>query len=345
MSYDVVVVGAGVMGSATARALARRGRSVLLLEQFVIKHKRGSSHGSSRIFRFSYPEERYVAMAMEALLLWRELEVECDRPLLTTTGGLDRGKALGDHVDALKRCGASYEVLEGSEVSRRWSSPRFPDSDVVLYQPDGGVLAADESWAAFVQGAALHGAEIREAARVTEIGSEDRRAVVRVGDRQLEAGAVVVTAGAWAKPLLAGAGINLHVRPTRETVAYFDTPDRTPTFVEWANPSIYALPSGVGAIKVGEHEAGPTADPDEEGEINHASISRLQEWVAQRYPAASTSPLYAETCLYTNTPDEHFVLERHDRIVVGSPCSGHGFKFAPYIGEELADLADEALMQ
>ncbi len=344
MSYDVIVVGAGVMGSATARALARRGRSVLMLEQFVIKHKRGSSHGVSRIFRFSYPDRRYVEMAMDALPMWRELENESRRPLLTTTGGLDRGKALGDHVDALKSCGAAYEVLEGTEVARRWSGPRFPASDAVLFQPDAGVLAADEAWAAFVQGADLYGAEIREAARVTEVVSGEGSALVRVGDRELETGVVVVTAGAWAKPLLARAGIDLHVRPTRETVAYFDTPDRSPALVEWGDPSIYALPSGVGTIKAGEHEAGPTTNPDEEGEISHASISRLRDWIARRFPGASTSPRYAETCIYTNTPDEHFVLERHGRVVVGSPCSGHGFKFAPWIGEMLAGLAEEALV-
>jgi sarcosine oxidase len=343
-AYDVIVVGAGVMGSATARALARRGRSVLLLEQFVIKHKRGSSHGTSRIFRYSYPDPRYVAMAMQAALLWRELEGECGRPLLTTTGGLDRGKALGDHADALKRNDAPFEVIEGREATRRWGAPRLPDSDLLLYQPNGGVVAAEDAWTALVQGADRFGAEIREAARVTAVAQDENRAVARGGYRDLDAGAVVVTAGAWAKPLLATAGIDLDVRPTRETVAYFDHDGPVPTFVEWSHPAIYSLPGRDNALKVGEHIAGPTTDPDEEGGIDEASLARLREWVSRRFPKASTSPRFAETCLYTNTPDEHFVLERHGRIVVGSPCSGHGFKFAPYIGEELANLADEVLV-
>jgi monomeric sarcosine oxidase len=343
LAYDVIVVGGGVMGSATARALARRGRSVALLEQFVVKHKRGSSHGSARIFRMSYPDPRYVRMAMESIPMWRELEAEYGRPLLATTGGFDRGQALGDHVDALKICGVPYEVVEGTEVGRRWAAPSFPASDVVLYQPDAGVIAAEEAWTAFVQGADRHGAVYREGARVTEISPGQRNVVVWMGDRELETRAVVVTAGAWAKPLLRDAGINLNVRPTRETVAYFDVPEPMPLLVEWGEPSIYALPSGERTMKVGEHIAGPITNPDEEGVINDASIARLRDWVGVRYPGAASSPAYAETCLYTNTPDEHFVLERHGRVVVGSPCSGHGFKFAPYTGEVLANLADEAL--
>jgi monomeric sarcosine oxidase len=343
VAYDVIVVGGGVMGSATARALARRGRSVVLLEQFIVKHKRGSSHGAARIFRMSYPDPRYVRMAIETLPMWRELEGEYGGPLLATTGGFDRGQALGDHVDAMKTCGATYEVIEGTEVARRWPAPRFPASDLVLFHPDAGVIAAEEAWTAFIQGADRRGALVREGAMVTEIVPRERDVAVWMGDRDVEGGAVVVTAGAWAKPLLSRAGINLNVRPTRETVAYFDVPEPMPTLVEWGEPSIYALPSGERTMKVGEHIAGPVTNPDEEGVINDASIARLREWVRVRYPGAANSPAYAETCLYTNTPDEHFVLERHGRVVVGSPCSGHGFKFAPYVGEVLANLADEAL--
>ena len=343
MGYDVVVVGAGVMGSATARALARRGRSVLLLEQFVVRHKRGSSHGKARIFRLSYPDVRYVNMARDALALWRELEGECGRTLLTTTGGLDRGKALGDHVDALTASGAAYEVLDGAQCAKRWPSPRIPAEEVVLYQPEGAVIAAEESWTALVQGAGRHGVEIREGARVTTLSQTESGVSVAVNEGRVEAGAAVVTAGAWAKPLLDTAGIDVKVRPTRETVAYFDIDDFPPTLVEWGHPSVYSLPSERGVLKVGEHVAGPTTDPDEEGIVNEESLRRLRGWVAERFPVLSDAPRYAETCLYTNTTDEHFVLERHGRVVVGSPCSGHGFKFAPLIGEMLAGFAEESL--
>jgi sarcosine oxidase len=159
----------------------------------------------------------------------------------------------------------------------------------------------------------------------------------------VDAQAVVVTAGAWAKSLLSSANITLDVWPTRETVGFFDIDVAPPTVVEWGHPALYALPSGDRTIKAAEHIAGAACDPDEEGTINAASLERVRDWVGTRFPGASTSPRFAETCLYTNTSDERFVLERHDRIVVGSPCSGHGFKFAPWVGERLADLAEETL--
>jgi glycine/D-amino acid oxidase-like deaminating enzyme len=163
---------------------------------------------------------------------------------------------------------------------------------------------------------------------------------VRAGGETIAADVAVVTAGAWSKSLLSPLGIDLPTRPTRETVAYFDFDEpRLTTIVEWGDPSIYALPSGPGVVKIGEHVAGPTTDPDDEGLADERSVARLAGWIARRLPQASPEPRYAETCIYTNTPDASFVLERHGNVVVGSPCSGHGFKFAPWIGRHLAKLA------
>ena len=326
------------MGAATARALARAGHDVTVFEQFAFGHARGSSHGESRVFRFSYPDARYVAMAMEALPLWRELEEETGDELLRTTGGLDRGKALDDHVTALTECGAECEVLEPEEVRARfpWLGP---DAGPALFQPDGGVIAADGAVRAFLRSAQAYGATLRDETRVEVVEPGDVVSV-RAGGEAIEADVAVVTAGAWAKPLLAPLGINLPTRPTRETVAYFDFDEpRLTTIVEWGDPSIYALPSGRGAVKIGEHIAGPTTNPDDEGVADERSVAKLSDWVARRLPDANRKPRYAETCIYTNTPDGSFVLERHGNVVVGSPCSGHGFKFAPWIGRHLAELA------
>jgi sarcosine oxidase len=135
-------------------------------------------------------------------------------------------------------------------------------------------------------------------------------------------------------------GITVSLRPTRETVGYFHIPaGDIPTFVEWGDPTIYALPSSGQGIKVGEHIAGPVADPDEDQPVSKESLERLQAWIASRFPDAEPEQHFSETCFYTNTEDESFVLERRGDIVIGSPCSGHGFKFAPLIGERLADLA------
>ena len=150
----------------------------------------------------------------------------------------------------------------------------------------------------------------------------------------------VVTAGGWARALLAGAGITLDAWPTRETVAYFRAPHEPPTLVDWGDPSVYALFDPVHGLKAGEHIAGPETDPDLEGEPNDASIARLKQWVADRYEGVDPEPVGAETCIYTNTDDETFILERRDGIVIGSACSGHGFKFAPLIGKRLADLVE-----
>jgi sarcosine oxidase len=345
MSSGVIVVGGGVMGSSTAYALARHGIDVTVIEQFPLGHDRGSSHGTARIFRFSYPDPTYVSMAQEALPLWRALESEVGERLLTVTGGLDTGKALDDHARALDVCGATFEMIDGGDACERWPELSFDRGTPVLFQPDAGVVAADRAVAAFAHGARGAGATVMDGTRAIALEDANGGVTVRTDAGELRARAVVVAAGAWARGLLATAGIALDVRPTRETVAYFGLGGERvpPTLVDWGSPSIYALPSPGDGIKAGEHRAGPTIDPDIPGAIDDRAVERVARWVAERWPRADPRPHRAETCLYTNTPDEHFVLERHGRIVVASPCSGHGFKFAPLIGRRLAGLVRTAL--
>ncbi len=224
------------MGASTAWALARRGRSVLVLEQFQVGHERGSSHGTARIFRFSYPDERYVGMAIAALPMWRELEAASGEALLTTTGGFDRGKSLDDHVNALSHHGADYELMSGRDVARRWPYMTFPLEESVLYQPDGGIVAADRAVAAFIGCAIENGAELREAERVLTVAESGSGVTIESSSSRIDAETVVVTAGAWASGLLRGTGITLKLTPTRETVAYFGTREVPPTVVEWGSP-------------------------------------------------------------------------------------------------------------
>ena len=340
LNVDHVVIGAGVMGCATARALAKMGKKVVLLEQFRLGHKKGSSHGRSRIFRFSYPEQEYVAMAQESLAMWRDLEREAGTELLHTTGGLDCGPRISDNAAALEGCGATFEMIDGREASSRFPDLSFQPETPVLFQPDSGVIYADASIASFVTSAMDADADVHEDREVIAIEPTTGSAVVRTPGGDFRGDSVVVTAGPWAKKLLQPLGIDLPVRPTRETIAYFACEtSRLPTVVEWGDPSIYALASPGQGLKVGEHIAGPVADPDEEQHFSAESVGRLKAWVADRYPGAESEPRLAETCFYTNTKDESFILERRGSIVVGSPCSGHGFKFAPLIGKRLADLA------
>ena len=339
------MVGAGVMGAAAAWRLAREGRDVVLLEQFQVGHDHGSSHGSARVFRFSYDDARYVGMAMEALPLWRRLEDDCHQHLLTVTGGFDLGspERLDAHERALDARAAIWDLVDGGEVSRRFPGVAPPRGSKVLFQPDAGVLAADLAVRAFVNAAVSRGAELRERTRVTAL--RPGRSGVEVATRGdvVHANVVVVTAGAWARPLLAGASIDLPVRPSRETVAYFpvDPGMVLPVFVEWIDGPgpLYALSTPGQGLKTGWHHSGSDTSPDDRGRVDLRIVERMSRWVAERFPGANPTPHHAETCIYTNTADDHLILERKGSVVVGSACSGHGFKFAPLVGERLARLA------
>ncbi|MGL6280016.1 MAG: FAD-dependent oxidoreductase, partial [Gaiella sp.] len=211
-TFDVAVVGAGIAGVATARAVASSGRSVVLLEQFELGHLRGSSHGATRIFRLGYPDERYVRMAQASLDGWRELEEECGRALLVHTGALDIGDAVVRIARALAACGVAFEEPSVGEVADRFGI-RLDDDERALLQPDGGTTLADHAREAFLAGARAGGADVLPQTRVRELRLAPRRVDV-VTDRQtLAASAVVVTAGAWAPQLLATAGIHLPVVP------------------------------------------------------------------------------------------------------------------------------------
>ncbi len=325
---EVVVIGAGVMGLASARALARAGRDVLVLEQFELGHTRGSSHGTSRIVRLSYPAVDWVRLAQEAYPLWRELEAESGRQLLELRGTLD----LGDwqpNRDALTACGIESEVLDAAEVERRFGI-RLEPGERGLYQADGGIAYADR-----VLEALAGDTPVLEHSRVESI--EETNGGVTVGD--VHARAAIVTAGAWASRL-----VRLDTTPTRETASYFAHEEPVPSVIDTHGGADhgYALISpGVG-LKAGLHQSGPTIDPDEAGSADLEIAERTAEWVRRRFPGAGDRAR-SETCIYTRRDGDEFLLERRGRVVVGSPCSGHGFKFAPVVGGRLAALAEEAL--
>ena len=354
LDTDVVVVGGGVMGVAALRALARAGLDAVLLEQFALGHDRGSSHGASRIFRLAYPDPYYVRLAQHAHGEWQKLEAETEEQLISRTGSLDIGETALDVASALAECGVPYEVLDARAVDTRWPISLDPD-EPALFQPDGGTLRADRAIAALLDGARAAGAEIVDHTAVTGLREKADGFVVETSAGEISARAAVVAAGAWSRGLLEPFGIELATTPTRETISYFrlDRAEDLPTVIDYAllpashdsgnDRASYALAApGVG-LKAGLHRGGPRTDPNLPGEVDEALVAWTSEWVSRRYPGAEPQPLVSETCIYTNTVDQAFVVERHGRVVVASACSGHGFKFAPALAETIAALVGDAL--
>ncbi len=303
------------MGTAAARALARRGRRTALVEQFRIGHDRGSSHGASRIFRFAYHHPDYVRMAGLARDLWRVLEGETGEALLHTTGGLDAGPGARVAAEALGAAGVPFEWLRGEEAMERWPGLRFDA-----------------------------GAAVWEGTPVTALAPAGTGVEVLTPEGPLRADVAVVAAGAWAGKLLASAGLLLPLEVTLEQVAYFEQEKASalPTLIDWHSEQRagYAVPDPArpGSLKLGDHMTGPVVDPDSRTfDPDPDGLRRVHEWAAHRF--AGLRPTGAETCLYATTPDEDFVLDRIGAVVIGSACSGHGFKFAPLVGEWLAALA------
>lgn len=346
---DVVVVGAGAVGSATAWWLARWGFDVVLLEQFEPGHQRGSSHGSSRIFRIAYPDPVFITRARQALPLWRELEDDAGVTLLETTGGIDFGQpaSLQRILDAVAGEGIDHQIVDPIEAHERW--PGFAFSGAVLYQPDAGRVLADEAVRALQTRAAGHGASVRFGSAVVGLRPEgDDLVWVDTADVKYRPRRVVVTAGAWTSGLLAGIFDLPPLTVTREQVFHFPSAAAAqgwvwPSFIHHGETFVYGLQApGSEGVKVAEHHTGaPTTADDRSYEIDPAGRQRVIEHVTRLMPGLEPAPGSAATCLYTNTADESFIIERRGPIVVGSACSGHGFKFVPLTGRRLAELAVE----
>jgi sarcosine oxidase len=326
----VAVIGAGVMGLAAARALACAGHEVVVHERFEAGHARGSSHGRTRVFRLAYPQPQWVRLAQEALAGWRELERESGERLLELNGLVEIVTDLAHSSAAtLDACGIAWQRLDDTAVRRRFPL-RLPPGSFAVLQPEAGVVRADRALAALARGI-----DVRYGSHIDST-------------LDLVADCVVVTAGAWVNDLVAP---RLPVRVTRETVCYFRPvdPRPVPAFVSFgARPGdivFYGLADPVHGIKAAAHHAGPEADPAVTGDADPTRVDAIAAWVAQHVELADPRPVEVQTCLYTSTADERFILERRGRVVIGSACSGHGFKFAPAVGARLAALADEAIAE
>jgi sarcosine oxidase len=347
---DVAIVGAGVIGSATARALGARGVSAVLLEQFDPGHARGSSHGATRIFRLAYPEPGYVRMAVAARAAWGALEADAGEELLVRTGGLDAGPGAAACAAALAACGVEHTWLEAHELRDRYPGIAVQPGERMLFQPDAGVSLAGRTVAALQRLAGRDGVPVRARTPVRSIEPRDDHVVLRTSGGVISARVAVVAAGPWSEGLLAGTVTGpLRLTATMQQVRYFAPRDRGahpwPTLIEWpvAGVSWYVVPMAGGSpgVKVASHRPGRAVDPRDGPftDLDPALEQEAAEYVRRRLPGLEPAGLAPETCLYTMTADEDFVLDREGPIVVGGGCSGHAFKFGPLLGELLADLA------
>jgi sarcosine oxidase len=353
-SYDVIVVGLGAMGSAAVYHLARRERRVLGIEQFSPGHDRGSSHGRTRIIRLGYFEHpSYVPLLRRSYELWRELESAAGRRLLTTTGILEIGRPDGALVastlEASRLHAITHDLLSAADVMRKYPAFRLSGDFVGVRQPDGGVLAAEPAIHAHLRLAGEGGAEIRIGAKVRAIEPQGDRVRVVLEDGAVEAAFVILAAGPWLAKLLPE--LSLPLRVTRQVITWFApsepavfAPDRFPVFIlENPHGLHFGFPADETGVKLGKHHhRQEEVDPDGYGRhVSDEDIALIRP-VFEYLPRADGPVVTATTCLYTMTPDGHFIIDRHPaapNIMIASPCSGHGFKFAPLVGEILADLA------
>jgi len=357
--YDVIVAGVGGMGSAAAYHLARRGRSVLGLERFTIPNEMGSSHGASRIIRLAYFEHpSYVPLLRRSYELWRELEREWGEQLLQMTGCLHLG-APGTTVfdGCLRSChehGLEHEVLDSAAVMRRFPAYRLPAEMMAVLEAEGGFLLPEKCIEAHAAGARAAGADLRPGEALLSWEAIQGGVRVRTEQGSYEAARLVLTAGSWNGKLAADLAPLL--QPERQVLAWLEVarPElfeqaAFPVFVmEAAEGMYYGFPlfsGGPPGLKLGRfHHLREPADPDllDRAGAGPADEDVLRTFAARYLPEGAGRALAMKVCMFTNTPDEHFLIDLHPdlpQVVVGAGFSGHGFKFCSVVGEILADLA------
>jgi sarcosine oxidase len=359
MHFDVIVLGLGAMGSAAAHHLAQRGKRVLGIEQFTSPHDRGSSHGGSRMIRQAYWESPdYIPLAMRAYELWRKLEWDTNSQLLHITGGMNIGSRDGDLVTrsiaAAEKHSIPFDVLERREISRRFPVFVPQSNDVAVYEPHAGYLLPEECIRAHLKVASSAGAELAFEEKVLSWSVEGDQVEVHTSKGAYCAGHLVITTGPWANQSL---NALFPLRVTRQVLAWIQPrsgvtaflPQNFPVFLcedIQGGPPGYGFPAidgPAGGIKASIHGSDIVCTPETvDRSIYDSDIQRIVQRLRVRLPALGGALVRAETCLYTMTPDEHFVIGIHPHFsscTIACGFSGHGFKFASVVGEILADFA------
>ncbi len=354
--FETIVVGCGGMGSSISYHLSRRGAKTLVLERFKLNHENGSSHGRTRIIRTAYFEDpRYVRLAKRAFQLWSALEKETGRRLLEVTGGLMIGKPDASAVVGSLRSAREYSLphslLGAREVAERFPAFAPSDSESALYEPNAGILFPDRCIEAHKEMAEEEGTKFRFGERVT--GWEAGRSLVTVSTEKDSylAEKVIFAAGPWNASLLPD--LRLPLECERQVLFWFRPSSRAELFNSRRMPIFfwevgrgryfYGIPNTGHGVKTARHHGGRVSLPDEvDRRVTAEDEAPVRTFLKSRLPLLDTTPISSMTCIYTNAPDGHFVIDRHPRhrnIWLVSPCSGHGFKFSPVIGEIVSELA------
>jgi monomeric sarcosine oxidase len=358
--FDVIVIGVGGIGAAAAYHLARRGRRVLVLEQFQIGNNYGSSHGESRIIRYTHDNTDYARFMPQTFELWRNLERESNTVLLQDTGSLFVGS---DDNEFLRRCRRTldtlsfpYDHVNGTELIAAFPRFRFPEGWIGLFQPNAGILAAARCVHTLASQALKYGAQLQERTRVQSVTPTGDGVVVHAtspeGPRTFHAEQAIIAAGAWAPVFFrALLPVPVPLRVTHQQVAYFAVehpedfaPDRFPVFIIDREPHCYGFPvwERPGAVKIAVEQSEKTVNPDEERQLDQDLLQELVTHVKTVLPDVIPEPIAAQPCLYTETANRDFIVDRHPdfpQILFAAGFSGRGFKHTIAIGHLLADLA------
>lgn len=355
-SFDTIVVGLGGMGTAAAYHLSLRGQKVLGLERYQLGHGRGSSHGETRIIRLAYFEgSAYVPIVQRAYRLWQDLSVASGQPLIHSTGSLEMSEPGYDFVDRSRAScldhDLPHEMLDADAVMRRFSAFRLAPKTRAIYQPDGGYVLSEQAIEVHAALARHHGATLQTGETVLDFKTTGAGGVeVRTDRTTYSAGRLIVTAGPWASQLVPE--LRPHLATFKQTVAWFHPrtpelfkPAAFPVFIHFSDAGeFYGLPmhSARGMKVGGPHFAREPIDPDAaDREPSQQQLAALRGFIAERLPSASGPPQQAMGCIYTKTRDDDFLIDwlpAQPQVLLVSPCSGHGYKFVPAIGEMVAEL-------
>jgi len=353
-TYDLAIVGLGALGSSTAWHAARRGLSVIGLEQFELGHENGASHDSSRILRHSYHTPEYVDLTFAAYDDWADLEAATGESFVTVTGGIDlfpHGAVIGieDYTSSMNARGVAHEILDVDEARSRWPQISLPDGTRVLFQERTAIVPAARGVAAMQRQATSYGAVLRDRTAVHAIVPRGDAVDLVTDTGTVSAARVVVSADAWTAALLAPLGIDLPLTVTEEQVTYFTPtdpepfrPGRFPVWIWMDEPSYYGFPTyGEDTVKAAQDCGGPTVTPGSRSFAEDAGMrERLGTFMAGTFPGSGPATR-SKRCLYTLTPDRDFVVSRvpgHPQVTVGLGAA-HGYKFAATFGRLLTDVA------